>query len=257
MGIVKRLGIFKTLVQCIFGCVISSALIGISQPKISIKVSGAFELNDGSGKTRSSFGSATQLEKTKCEMRVVNPFETTPLTVPGNYLCGWVGGSDDGKDALCFDPFECSSLHRLWELYLATGCIYLISYFTYGIVWSLIKYRVLTNRKHASMLYVSIVVLMIGNFAFNKILDKYLMGVFMDDFSNKIRSIVSNNGYPGFSFVGSPVYELQGSRNISQSMFDICSGMIVGLVISAMDHIRAMALKRPRIHKIEMTERFI
>jgi hypothetical protein len=99
---------------------------------------------------------------------------------------------------------------------------------------------------------------MLGNFIFNKVLDKYLMGVFMDDFSEKIRSIISNNGYPGFSFKGDPVYELQGAKRISQSLFDICSGMIIGLVMAAIEHVKHMLRRRrARIHNIEMIEHLI
>lgn len=255
MRFIRRLGAFKTLLQCMVGCVISSVLIGLSDSRITIKVGGAFELNDGTGKTRSSFGVANQIGGSRCEMRVVNPFEITPKTLPRDYLCGWSDESPANTDALCFDPFECISLHHLWELYLVTGCIYLISYLIYGIVWTTVKTRLVIEKNRAMMMYGGIIVMMLGNFVFNKVLDKYLMGVFMDDFSEKIRSIVANNGYPGFRFVGAPVYELQGSKKAAQSLFDICSGMIVGLVISAIDNIRGMTSSRVRIHNIEMTER--
>lgn len=255
MQLLRRIGAFKTLIQCVIGCMISSVLIGLSQSSITIKVGGAFELNDGSGKTRSSFGVAGQIDGMKCDMRVVNPFEITPVTLPGNYLCRWVDGESLGNDALCFDPFECTSLHNLWELYLITGCIYLVSYFVYGGIWTAVRFRLISRKKYAEMFYSGIIIMMLGNFVFNKVLDKYLMGVFMDDFSEKIRSIVSNNGYPGFSFVGAPVYELQGTKKVSQSLFDICSGMIVGLVVSAIDNIRGMTPHRTKIHNIELTER--
>lgn len=231
----RSLGVFKTLIQCFAGCLVSAALVAFSRASIHINVGGAFGLEDGTGKTRSSFGVAQQIPDAKCTMKVVNPFEIIPETLPGNYLCSWEEGANL-VDALCFEPFECAPLHQLWVMYLVTGCVYLVSYFAYGLVWVAVKMR--RVRAHARMLYGIIIIVMLSNFVFNKVLDKYLMGVFMDDFSEKIRSIVSNNGYPGFRFRGSPVYELQGEKRISQSLFDICSGMILGMVFAAVESIR-------------------
>jgi len=256
MGFLNKLGAFKPLIQCFIGCVISATLIGLSHSKIVINIGGAFGLSDG--KTRTSFGVAEQLsEGTKCDMRVVNPFEIIPETLPENYLCSWDQANGNGRDALCFDPFECVSLHQLWTLYLATGCVYLISYVWYGLVWTMVRNRWITNIPQAKMLHGGIIVLMVCNFIFNKVLDKYLMGVFMEDFSEKIRSIIANNGYPGFQFKGDPVYDIQGTKRISQSLFDICSGMIVGMVIEAIDNIRNMSKRsrERRIHNIELMER--
>lgn len=250
----KKLGTFKTLIQCFVGCVISAVLVGMSDSKININVGGAFGLDDGSGKTRSSFGEARQSRDMKCEMTVVNPFEIIPETLPRNYLCGW-RGSSNMEDALCFDPFDCISLHQLWAMYLVTGCIYLFSFFWYGCVWVAIRWKWVTGKNLAMILYGSIIFIMLSNFIFNKVLDKYLMGVFMDDFSEKIRSIISNNGYPGFRFRGAPVYELQGFKKVSQSLFDICSGMIVGLVMAAFDDIKNMTRRRSRrVHSVEMLD---
>lgn len=242
--------VFKTFAQCVTGCIISSILVGLSRSSIKIEIGGAFGLYDGTGKIRSSFGIAEQLPENKCTMKVVNPFEVIPDTIPGNYICSWDNSDLVPKDALCFDPFECTSLHMLWVMYLLTGCIYLISYLLYGIIWTVGYLGWVQRGRRVNMLYASIVFVMLSNFIFNKVLDKYLMEVFIDEFSEKIRTIVSNNGYPGFKFKGDLVYELQGTKKIAQSLFDICSGMIMGMVFSAIENIRKPF--RPRIHNDDL-----
>lgn len=193
-----------------------------------------------------------------CTMRVSSPFtDYTNNSMAGDiyhnidprYICKW---SSDSlfRDTLCFEQFDCSPLKMVQDVDLTCSSLFLIGFVLIAILWLFIP----TRRKFRIFLWCSSTLILIFSFSLSKISVSYLNNLEVQDILNKIRSIVINKGALDIK------YDITVSRydfdtTLSDIIFDICSGMALGLIANGVKFLKKPKRQQPTF--IPLQERFI
>lgn len=151
------------------------------------------------------------------------------------YICKW---SSDSlyDDSLCFEQFDCHSLKMIRDVDIACSSLFLLGFAIIFILWVFCP----SNRKVRIFLWSLGTTVLISSFTFSKLSASYLREMQVQDMLDKIKDIIMNQGSLSIHY-DTTVSRYDLKTTISQTIFDVCSGMALGLIANSVK-----LLKKPK-----------
>lgn len=237
----KKSKIFQFVFQICLALTLSIVLMVWNMERISITLGVVMMFNNLIYK--SDIGTIRQTDiSRRCEMIIVNPFETFPPFVDSRYQCKWSKNSNH-TDAICFDTFECDPIDKLQRIMFITSNMYVFGFFSIGLVWGLFYMDVIRNiplYKYTITILIMVVNLsLLSSFILSKLSVNLLIDQSIDSIVDKISSIAKNNGAPSIQFTDR-IYRFDNNFNLARTIYDICSGIALGLMISTIELVKKL-----------------
>lgn len=190
-----------------------------------------------------------------CTMKVSSPFtgylnmtKDEFHNIDRKYICKWSSDSSY-LDSLCFEKFDCFPLKMVQDVDLACASLFLIGFLLIGILW-MFKPQ---NRKIRIFLWSLSTLTLVFTFGFSKFSTGYLKETELRDILDKIRSIVIRKGSLDIDYdVTVSRYDLK--TTLSGVIFDICSGMALGLIANGVKFLKRPKRKKPSDFELRLID---
>ena len=256
----SRLKRFKDYAQIGLTIIMSAVSVWLSSESITQTIGVVYKFGNSFYNPALGIIEQDSVNSHRCTMKVASPFTSYNISgTPGGdafhnidpkYICKW---SPDSLyyDSLCFEQFDCYPLKLIRDVDLACSSLFLIGFFLLGVLWTIRP----SGRRWRIFLWVLSTTVLCFSFGVSKLSSGYLREMEEEDILKKIKTIVVNQGSLDIKFdVAVSKYDLKTS--FSEVIFDICSGMALGLIANG-----AKFLKRPKRHPEkemqELRQRFL
>lgn len=183
----------------------------------------------------------------RCKMKVASPFTDYLYNksdiyhrIDPRYICKWSSDSTY-DDSLCFEQFDCYPLKMVRDVDIACSSLFLLGFVIIFILWAFRP----SNRKVRIFLWSLGTTVLISSFSVSKLSASYLRQMQEQDILDKIKDIVMNQGSLSIHY-DTTVSKYDLKTTISQTIFDVCSGMALGLIANSIN-----LLKKPRRKPVE------
>jgi len=253
----SRLKRIKDYVQLGLVVVMSVANVWLSSESITQTIGVVYKFGNSFYNPALGIIDQDDVHPNRCTMKVASPFTAYNSTVNDffhsidpKYICKW--SSDSAYfDSLCFDKFDCYPLELIRNVDIACSSLFLIGFILLGILFGFKP----TNHRIRIFLWGLSTAILCFSFGFSKVSSSYLREMEVEDILKKIRSIVINQGSLDIEY-DVTVSRYDSKTNISDVIFDVCSGMALGLIANSIKFLKRPK-RKPRVGDTEMSEGFI
>lgn len=254
----NRLRKLKDIFQLAISVGLSAVNVWLASEPITQTIGVVYKFGDMFYNPSLGIISQDATHKHLCTMKVASPFTDYMYNVTDSYhridkryVCRWSPESLF-DDSLCFEKFECHPLKMIYDVNIACSSLFLLGFFLVAILW---LYRP-SNRRNRIILWCVGTAVLISSFMVSKISSSYLREIELQDILEKIKAIVLKQGSMDISY-DTTVSRFDMNSSISQTIFDICSGMALGLIANATRFLYRPKRKEEHSSYMELQRRFL